>query len=396
MPACSSEEGRPRLEVADIFHAHGQAYRTAHVLTPQQARAMRAISRCRTAALGGHLEVCDRCGFERPAYNSCRNRHCPKCQAGAQAAWVDKHVARILPTHYFHVVFTLPSELRALVHRNRKLLFDLLFAASSETLLELGQARLRATLALTAVLHTWTRQMAFHPHLHCIVSGGGLASDGAWKATRKDYLFPHLVLSRLFRGKFLAGLARLYERGALDLGGRCATLDDPDVFRLLKDQLYRKDWVVYAKPPFAGAAQVYRYLGRYTHRIAISNARLEAFDARGVRFRTRHGKTATLSAEEFIRRFLLHVLPDGFHKIRHYGLLAAGNLKTKLAVARLALAEPVPLGDDAHIVTADDDRGYQSQLEIDLLRCPHCKVGTMVACPLPSAGSRPPPLPLAS
>jgi hypothetical protein len=397
VPACPSGEGRPRLEVADIFHAHGPAYRRSHVLTPPQARVMRAICRCRTAALGGHLEVCDRCGFERPAYNSCRNRHCPKCQAGAQAAWVDKHVARILPTHYFHVVFTLPSELRALVHRNRRLLFDLLFAASSETLLDLGQARLRATLGLTAVLHTWTRQMAFHPHLHCIVSGGGLARDGGWKATREGYLFPHLVLSRLFRGKFLAGLARLYERGALDLGGPCAALDDPDVFRLLKDRLYGKDWVVYAKPPFASAAQVYRYLGRYTHRIAISNARLEAFDASGVRFRTRHGKTATLSAEEFIRRFLLHVLPDGFHKIRHYGLLAAGNLKSKLVLAYEALTAATGLlGGRAQAITADDARGSERQLDLDFLRCPQCKVGTMVSCPLPSAGSRPPPLPLAS
>lgn len=384
------------MEVADIFRAHGQAYRRTHVLTPQQARAMRAICSCRTASLGGHLEVCDRCGFERPAYDSCRNRHCPKCQAGAQAAWVDKHVARILPTHYFHVVFTLPDGLRALVHKNRRLLFDLLFAAASETLLQLGQQRLGATLALTAVLHTWTRQMAFHPHLHCIVTGGGLDADGTWNATREDYLFPHLVLSRLFRGKFLAGLARLYARGALDLGGECATLADPDVFRLLKDQLYGKDWVVYAKPPFAGPAQVYRYLGRYTHRIAISNARLETFDDKGVRFRTKHGKTVTLRVEEFIRRFLLHVLPEGFHKIRHYGLLAAGNPKGKLALARLALAAPGLVDDGSAAAPADDGRESDWQLESDLVRCPQCRVGMMVSRPLPSAGSRSPPLPLAS
>jgi hypothetical protein len=396
LPACPSGEGRPRLELADVFLAHGEAYRRTHVLTPQQARAMRAIESCRTAALGGHLEVCDRCGFERPAYNSCRNRHCPKCQAGAQAAWVARHVARILPTHYFHVVFTLPDQLRALVHRNRRLLFNLLFAAAAETLLQLGQQRLGATLAVTAVLHTWTRAMGFHPHVHCLVSGGGLAADGTWKPTRQDYLFPHLVLSRLFRGKFLAGLARLYERGALDLGGECAILADPDVFRLFKDRLYGKDWVVYAKPPFAGPAQVYRYLGRYTHRIAISNARLEAFDERGIRFRTKHGKTVTLLAEEFIRRFLLHVLPEGFHKIRHYGLLAAGNLKGKLELAQRCLAGPGILDETFEPVRADDGCESKRQLEIDLLRCPQCALGTMVPRPLPSAGPRSPPLPLAS
>ena len=357
---------------------------------------MRAIESCRTAALGGHLEVCDGCGFERPAYNSCRNRHCPKCQARAQAAWVDKHVARILPTHYFHVVFTLPEELRPLVHRNREQLFDLLFTAASKTLLQLGQQRLSATLAITAVLHTWTREMAFHPHLHCIVSGGGLAADGTWKATREDYLFPHLVLSRLFRGKLLAVLARLYERGALDLGGACATLADPDVFRLLLDRLYGKDWVVYAKPPFAGAEQVYRYLGRYTHRIAISNARLEAFDEGGVRFRTKNGKTVTLSGEEFIRRFLLHVLPEGFHKIRHYGLLAAGNLKSRLELARRALAAPSPDEPTTEPPLADCREWMLRMTGVDLAHCPRCGTGTMVARPLAQALSRPPPPALAS
>jgi hypothetical protein len=396
VPACPSGQVRPCLEVADIFRTHGEAYRRKHVLTPQQARAMRAIESCRTASLGGHLDVCDQCGFERPAYNSCRNRHCPKCQAGAQAAWVERHVVRILPTHYFHVVFTLPSELRGLVHRNRKLLFELLFAAASQTLLHLAQERLGATLALTAVLHTWTRQMAFHPHLHCIVSGGGLAADGTWKATHEDYLFPHLVLSRLFRGKFLAGLARLYERGVLDLGGQCAILADPDVFRLLEQKLYGRDWVVYAKPPFAGPEQVYRYLGRYTHRIAISNARLEAFDESGVRFRTRHGKTVSLSPEEFIRRFFLHVLPEGFHKIRHYGLLAAGNLKGKLELARRVLAAPGLVDDGSASAPADDGHESEQQLETGFLRCPQCAVGTMVPRPLPAVGSRSPPLPLAS
>ena len=407
MPACPSGPGRPRLEVADVFRAHGEAYRRTRVLTPQQARAMRAIESCRTAALGGHLEVCDTCAFERPAYNSCRNRHCPKCQARAQAAWVEKHVARLLPTHYFHVVFTLPEELRGLVHRNRRLLFALLFAAAAGTLLQLGQDRLGATLALTAVLHSWTRDMSFHPHLHCLVSGGGLATDGTWKPTREDYLFPHLVLSRLFRGKFLAGLVRLYERGALDLGGECAPLAEPDAFQALKDRLYGKDWVVYAKPPFAGPEQVYRYLGRYTHRIAVSNGRLEAFDDSGVRFRTKHGKTVTLRPLEFIRRFLLHVLPEGFHKIRHYGLLAAGKIDGELELARHALLATTARAPQPEPTPVDEspDRGPRTS-GILTIRCPQCAVGAMVPHPLPRLGpearmgaatpSRSPPLRLAS
>jgi hypothetical protein len=392
LPHCPAGQARPRLEVADIFRAHAEAYRQAHALTPQQARAMRAIESCRTAALGGHLEVCDDCGFERPAYNSCRNRHCPKCQARAQGAWVDKHVARLLPTHYFHVVFTLPEELRALVHRNRRALFDLLFEAASQTLLQLGRSRLDATLTITAVLHTWTRELHFHPHVHCIVSGGGLSGDEAsWVATAEDYLFPHLVLSRLFRGKFLAGLVRLYDAGALDLGGACQTLADPQVFRLLKQKLYAKDWVVYAKPPFAGPEQVYRYLGRYTHRIAISNSRIQAFDQNGVRFGTKQGRSLTLAPHEFIRRFLLHVLPEGFHKIRHYGLLAAGNLGTKLVRARQLLLASVDVA-----VTPPKPTSGALEWMLDWTRCPQCRRGTMVSRPLPMPRPRSPPMARAS
>ena len=391
MHACPSGEGRPRLEVADVFRAKGEAYNQSHVLTPVQARTLRAICRCRTAALGGHLEVCDRCGFERPAYNSCRNRHCPKCQARAQAAWVDKHEARILPSHYFHVVFTLPAKLRDLVHRNRKLLFDLLFYAASETLLQLGKERLGAMLGITAMLHTWTRQMSFHPHVHCVVTGGGLASDGSsWIEASEGYLFPHLVLSRLFRGKFLAGLAQLYEQGALDLGGACQALAEPDVFHLFKDRLYRKEWVVYAKPPFAGPRQVYRYLGRYTHRIAISNSRLEAIDDQTVRFHTKHGKATTLSHEEFIRRFLLHVLPQGFHKIRHYGLLASGNVKTKLALARSLLGMPAETNPAS--AASLSWREWLLRLSgVDASRCPQCGVGSLMRRPLTDATTRSPP-----
>jgi hypothetical protein len=300
-------------------------------------------------------------------------------------------VARILPSHYFHVVFTLPAELRDLVHRNRKLLFDLLFKAASETLLQLGKQRLGAMLGITAMLHTWTRQMSFHPHVHCVVSGGGLASDGSsWIESSKDYLFPHLVLSRLFRGKFLAGLAQLYEQGALDVGGACQALAECDVFRLFKDRLYRKDWVVYAKPPFASPKEVYRYLGRYTHRIAISNNRLEAIDDHTVRFQTKHGKTTTLSHEEFIRRFLLHVLPRGFHKIRHYGLLASGNVKTKLALARRLLGMPAE-ADAASTATVSWQEWLLRLSGVDPSRCPQCRVGSLMRRPLTDTTPRSPP-----
>jgi hypothetical protein len=318
-----------------VFRAAGEVYRRTHALTAEEWAAMRAIEVCRTPVLGGHVDVCDACTFTRPAYNSCRNRHCPKCQALAQAAWVDKRMAYVLPTHYFHVVFTLPHELGRLARGNRKTIFDLLFSAAARTLLKLGNddRRLGALLGVTAVLHTWTRDLRFHPHVHCIVTGGGLRPTGdRWVFSRAKYLFPIRMLSDLFRGKFLDGLARLYDRGKLDLGGACAGLADRSVFGRLKDTLYRKDWVVYAKRPFTGPEQVFKYLGRYTHRVGISNHRLVSFDEGRVCFRTKDSKQVTVTAEEFIRRFLVHVLPDGFVKIRHFGLLASSNLRTKLVV----------------------------------------------------------------
>ncbi len=286
---------------------------------------MRAIETCRTAVLGGHVDVCDQCHFTRNAYNSCRNRHCPKCQNLAQAHWLDRQMARILKTHYFHVVFTLPGELRALALQNPSRIFDLLFEAASKTLLEVAhdEARLSALLGLTAVLHTWTRDLSFHPHLHCIVTGGGLSLDEEkWVSRHRGrYLFPIKVMSRLFRGKFMDALVRARDKGDLVFGGQSAALTEGDVWAAFKERLYRKEWVVYAKRPFGGAEGVYKYLGRYTHRVGISNFRLQAVDENGVRFSTKHGKCATLKHEEFIRRFLLHVLPKGFVKIRHYGLL---------------------------------------------------------------------------
>ena len=376
-------ERRPRLEVADIFRAHGEVYRQTHVISPEQRTAMRAIEVCRTALLGGHVDVCNTCAFTRPAYNSCRNRHCPKCQVLSQAAWIDKRMEYVLPTHSFHVVFTLPHELGALTLRNRKTIFSLLFSAAARTLLELGQDehRLGAQLGVTAVLHTWTRDLRFHPHVHCIVTGGGLAPQGdRWISSRQKYLFPVRVLSALFRGKFLDGLACAYERGELDLGGACAELANPEDFARLKDMLYRKNWVVYAKRPFAGPEQVFRYLGQYTHRVGISNHRLVSFDERGVCFRTKNGKQVTVAPAEFIRRFLLHVLPNGFVKIRHYGLLASSNVHTKLAEARSHLEV-----NDKPAPASPPQQTWQEQhlalTGVDLTTCPRC-AGQMSSHPL--------------
>ncbi len=389
---------RPKLEVADIFRAHGQTYRASHALTPDQARVMRAIETCRTASLGGHVDVCDQCHFRRNAYNSCRNRHCPKCQNLAQANWLDRQMARIPKTNYFHVVFTLPGELRGLGLHNRKRLFDLLFEAASGTLIELGhdEKHLGALLGFTAVLHTWTRDLSFHPHLHCIVTGGGLRlalgqTDADWVSRPGGrYLFPVKVMSRLFRGKFMAALVQARDNGEIVFGGRSTALAEDDVWAAFKDKLYRKEWVVYAKRPFGGAEGVYKYLGRYTHRVGISNYRLQAIDESGVRFSTKDGKSVTLKCEEFIRRFLLHVLPKGFVKIRHYGLLAPPNLGTKLVLAHKAL--------DKYAIVSPPTAGEASGVEewritvlkltgVDLTRCPQCQTGTMIPEPL----SRPPP-----
>jgi hypothetical protein len=383
-----SGEGRPRLEVADIFRAHGEVYRQKHALLPEQRVAMRAIEVCRTASLGGHVDVCAACGLARPAYNSCRNRHCPKCQALTQAMWIEKRMERVLPTHAFHAVFTLPHELGPLALRNRRLIFNLLFSSASRTLLELGRdaRRLGALLGVTAVLHTWTRDLRFHPHVHCIITGGGLATDGTrWISSRRKYLFPVRVLSDLFRGKFLDALARAHERGELELGG--TALATREAFGRLKDTLYRKDWVVYAKRPFAGPHQVFKYLGRYTHRVGISNRRLVSLDAHGICFQTKHGKQVTLSPEEFIRRFLLHVLPDGFVKIRHYGLLASGSVRTKLDDARRHLA-----GEDRATDEKPADPTWQERLlaltGIDVTTCPRCG-GHMIRQPLAPPALRP-------
>ena len=314
----TGDHSAPGLSVADIFRSHGDAYRRARSPNTEQHRVMRAIEQCRTSALGGHLDVCDRCGYQRPSYNSCRNRHCPTCQCVAQARWIEQRIDRLVPTHYFHVVFTLPAELRALALANRRRIFTMLFRAASQTLscLAADPRRLGALLGITAVLHTWTRALHFHPHLHCVVTGGGLSPDACrWVPTKSPtYLFPVRVLSSLFRAKFLRALRSAFRQGTLEFSGRTAALAAPSQFDRFIDRLYRQDWIVYAKRPFGGPEQVFRYLGRYTHRVAISNQRLQAVDPHNVRFRTRGDQTVTLHPVEFIRRFLLHVLPAGFVK----------------------------------------------------------------------------------
>jgi hypothetical protein len=397
----ANRPGRPRIEVADVFRAHGETYRQSHALPRDQLEVMRDIEICRTEALGGHLDVCPDCGHKQPAYNSCRNRHCPKCQSLEQARWLERRLCRILPCHYFHVVFTMPAALRPLVRANRKLLFNLLFASASRTLLDLGDdpKRLGARLGVTAVLHTWTRQLTFHPHLHCIVTGGGLAPAGdAWVPCSRRFIFPVRVLADLFRGKLLDGLRRLRRGGALLYTDGAASLVDDDAFDQWLDRLYSSPWVVYAKRPFAGVQHVFRYLGRYTHRVGISNHRIQAFDEHGVRFATKDGKAVTLNPFEFIRRFLEHVLPPGFTKIRHFGLFAAGNVNTKLEKARRLLAPPPNVDADASQASTQSDGdapvpapGLAESWQENLLRltgvdprlCPKCG-GVLIRCPLPS------------
>jgi len=373
---CAPSRTKPALELADIVRAYGPAFVQSRVLRPEQRAALRDIERCRTAVLGGHLDVCTACGHEQPSYNSCRNRHCPKCQSLAQARWVDKRISRLLPVRYFHVVFTLPAELRAVVRRHRERCFDLLFAAASATLLELARdpKRLGAELGVTMVLHTWTRELLFHPHVHAIVTGGGLADDDdRWVPARTAFLFPVRVMGALFRGKMLDALERAHARGLLDV----SSVD----LRALRN----KSWIVYAKRPFGGPEQVLRYLGRYTHRVGISNRRLIAMDARGVTFHTKDGRAVTVPGAEMLARFVEHVLPPRFVKIRHYGLHASTHATTRLERARELLP---PL-----IVKSHDDDDWRALLlrltGEDVRVCPRCAQHAVVRTALPAARAPP-------
>jgi hypothetical protein len=341
------------LEVADVLHRHGEAYRRAHDahLGRVERRVMSAIELCRTAALGGHMEACTDCGLVRCAYNSCRNRHCPKCQGAARAEWLAARQADLLPVEYFHVVFTLPPPAAEIAFQNKQVVYGLLFRAAAETLrtITADPKHLGAEIGLVAVLHTWGQALLHHPHLHCVVPGGGPSLDGLrWVACKPSFFLPVHVLSRLFRRLFLEGLQTAFKARELKFFGELAALAalaDAVAFRRRLAELRKVAWITYAKPPFGGPDQVLAYLGRYTHRVAISNARLVSVTDHEVAFRWkdyRHNgrpRIMTLDADEFIRRFLLHTLPDGFHRIRHYGYLANGCRAAKLALCRRLLGD---------------------------------------------------------
>ncbi|MDI7922114.1 IS91 family transposase [Rhizobiaceae bacterium n36] len=357
-----------------MFRAAGPVYRAAHAghLSLTQFKVMSAIENCRTAALGGHVEACEDCGQWRIAYNSCRNRHCPKCQSAAARTWLAEREADLLPVGYFHVVFTLPAEVADIAFQNKTLVYDLLFKAASETMVTIAAdpKHLGARIGITAVLHTWGSAMTHHPHLHMIVPGGGIAPDASrWISSRPAFLLPVRVLGKLFRRLFLTRLVALHDAGRLSFFGTLAHLAERRAFLRYLAPVRKKRWVVYAKAPFAGPEAVLAYLSRYTHRVAISNSRLIAFGETGVTFRykdyrrdgTDRQQVMTLAADEFIRRFLIHVLPRGFHRIRHYGLLAASARRASLALARALLDVAAPPGDD----TPDEPEDFRPP-------CPCC------------------------
>jgi hypothetical protein len=381
---------RPRLELADIVRAHGGPYRRTHRLTTGQHRALRAIAACRTAVLGGHRETCDHCGATRITYNSCRNRHCPKCQTTATERWLAARKADLLPIPYFHVVFTLPHALNTLTQGNPRVIYTLLFRAVATTLLAFGRdpRHLGGTIGVTAILHTWGQNLSQHLHLHCLVTGGALASNGTrWRPARARFLFPVRALGIVFRAKFLAALQEAYTHDELVFAAGTAPLADRSTFAALIAQLRALDWVVYAKRPFAGPEQVLDYLGRYTHRVAISNHRLVALTDDAVQFRWKdyadgdRVKLMTLTVDEFLRRFLLHVVPDRFMRIRHFGLLANRQRTTLLTRCRQLLAVPASR-------PAPDGPTDAQAIDSVRRRCPWCRVGVWVvieivprACP---------------
>jgi hypothetical protein len=377
---------REGLEVADVFRRFGPAFRDRHAasLSTARWRATNAIERCRTAALGGHVERCGDCGHQRVAYNSCRNRNCPKCQGLARAQWLEDRQAELLDVPYFHVVFTVPAEIEVIAFQNQTVVYDILFRAASETLRTIAAdpKHLGAEIGFLALLHTWGQNLMHHPHVHCLVPGGGIAPDGkSWIACRPGFFLPVRVLSRMFRGLFLHYLEKAFTAGELRFFSAYHPLHEPAAFRRYLTPIHHTEWVVYAKRPFAGPAQVLDYVGRYTHRVAISNNRLLAMDEGKVRFRWKdyrdgdRQKTMTLDGGEFIRRFLIHVLPDGFHRIRYFGFLGNCQRARKLALCRelLGMAPPGP---------ADPQVDYRDRFEAltgrSLRECPHCRTGVMV------------------
>jgi hypothetical protein len=378
---------RPTLEVADIFRQHGAPYREAHQLCYEQLRVMRAIEVCRTAALGGHVEKCDHCDATRNAYNSCRNRHCPKCQNSDRMKWLENRKAELLPVEYFHVVFTMPEQIAQVAFYNKETVYGILFHATSETLLTIARdpKHLGAEIGFFAILHTWGQNLLHHPHLHCVVPGGGLSPDyERWISCLPGFFLPVAVLSRLFRRLFLEQLEDAFYKNELRFPGCIEPLQDAFAFDALLRSHEDREWVVYAKPPFGGPQQALAYLGRYTHRVAISNHRLLSLEDGRVTFqwkdyRSEHrekSKTMTVDAEEFQRRFLIHTLPAGFQRIRHYGFLANCHRRDKLEYCRSLLMA----GAAALLPQPAECAGMKEALteKEDLHRCPRCGVGSMI------------------
>ncbi len=395
---------RPKLEIADIFRGHGPAYRFANKghISLAQLKVMNAIERCRTAALGGHIARCEDCAHEHIAYNSCRNRHCPKCQAGAAKSWLAAREAELLPVRYFHLVFTLPKPIADIAQQNKREIYNLLMRASADTVVKIAAdpKHLGARIGITSVLHTWGSAMTHHPHVHMIVPGGGLSADGTeWITCRRNFFLSVRVLSRLYRRLILDGLAKLHDAKKLHFFGEHAELGDRAAFDACLQPLRKTDWVVYAKEPFAGPKAVLAYLSRYTHRIAISNSRLVRFDAHSVTFRVkdyrRNGAgrhtTMTLATSEFIRRFLIHVLPRGQHRIRHYGFFGNGNRAANIARIRKLLGAKTP----DHRRDDDDSRNNSDEPpRVLALPCPCCGGQLIIAGTIaPAQHSRAPPRP---
>ena len=381
---------RPAIEVADIFRRYGEVYRVqaGTALSSVHGRVMAAIERCRTAALGGHVEQCERCQYRRISYNSCRNRHCPKCQGLARAAWIEHRTAELLDTEYFHVVFTVPAAIAELAYYNKRVVYNILFRATAETLRTIAAdpQHLGAAIGFFAVLHTWGQALQHHPHLHCVIPGGGPSTDGTqWVSARPGFFLPVRVLSRLFRRLFLKYLQTAFDGGRLQCVASLAPLAHRRAFAQYVASTQQTDWVVYAKRPFAGPRQVLDYVGRYTHRVAISNNRLVDLSDGKVRFQWKdyrnpepHQKTMTLAASEFIRRFLLHVLPSGFQRIRYFGFLGNRQRAARLAQCRalLKMAPPDPLRVTPTAATDYRDR-YEALTGVSLRVCPRCHDGRM-------------------
>ncbi|MDP6637416.1 MAG: IS91 family transposase [Phycisphaerae bacterium] len=381
-------------ELADIVRRYGPAYRRAHRLSPDQNKTLNAIEACRTAVLGGHADSCRRCGYKRYSYNSCRNRHCPKCQTLTKARWIEDRKAELLPAPYFHVVFSLPHELNSLVLYNRKTLINLLFSAASKTLADFGRNNLGGKLGFTMILHTWDQQLNAHFHLHCLIAGGALVGDNAasrqWISTSPKFLFPVRALSKVFRGKFLAGLKAVGAKGELNFP---ETPGNAGQFTAMLGKLYRKAWSLYAKPPFDGPERTLEYLGRYTHRVAISNNRILSIDNGTVRFKYRDRrdhdriKIKSLAASEFIRRFCLHVLPTGLMRIRHFGFLASRCKASMLAQCRRALGVPEPQPQQPKTAA----QWMLALTGIDIEACPRCGHRPLQSIELPPINPHHPP-----